>query len=796
MKHSGKLLTAIVISALSYGCNDTTNVTYTRQLGEPCNEIDQCLSGSFCENGICRKLCAVKEECPSNYTCESNRCILSFEEVITCGNGEENQGEACDDGNRQDGDGCSAQCNVENNYHCVGWPSACKCADGFQDSNHNGICLPDCQGCDASQICLYNADGTADKCACPEGTQDNDNNGVCSPKCGAANQEACGPNSRCDDSSGTAVCECVFLVKKGDSTIWGADALTLEDAITKSQEAAEAGTECQLWLEYGDYILEKSIIGKNIKIYGGFRSSDISKQDRDPDKRSRITPSENYFGNGYRNLFIVKDGSLVLDGIEISNVTSTAAPLNNIEFGGMVANVQNSNVEISNSLFSNNTLHFMNFYGNGNVLNQTNGTLKINNSQFIGNHSSNGGAIYLQNVTSFAINDSKFANNRANNGGAIYSEQSAGEIKNSLFSANYVANQSSVYGGAINAVESQLTIGGSTFKYNYASSGSGRATGGVIAINKGSLNFDKNFVTGNHAESDYGSILGGVIYNEGSTYMVITDSQFIGNSIYSKYKRNWDDENDDGCKEYNGSFIAQIDGTFTGSNLLIADHWAASNSCNYPTMSDHGYGSLINNIKTAGQHSGVSSLKNSLIYRAKSTTWTMGVDPADGVANWNYLDLSNCQLPYNLKSVTTIDENSQEAGYEFLDNNCQLSENLDKYFENPDGGISWVNSIPNEQNDTLIIKTDQAFWQDDELVGKYVQYMDMSAMFSFHLPIIANGADYVVVSGNITTGQFDNLCWFVMTASSTDDAITKEKFEATGAKSITIHDFNTAHCTL
>lgn len=43
-----------------------------------------------------------------------------------CGNGILEVGEECDDGNRIDGDGCSANCLVERGYVCTGSPSVCK----------------------------------------------------------------------------------------------------------------------------------------------------------------------------------------------------------------------------------------------------------------------------------------------------------------------------------------------------------------------------------------------------------------------------------------------------------------------------------------------------------------------------------------------------------------------------------------------------------------------------------------------------------------------------------------------
>ena len=70
-------------------------------------------------------------------------------------------GEACDDGNTSNGDGCSNACDVENGYECSGAPSSChkKCGNGTvnasdgeacDDGNHNNN-----DGC--SSVCKVEA---------------------------------------------------------------------------------------------------------------------------------------------------------------------------------------------------------------------------------------------------------------------------------------------------------------------------------------------------------------------------------------------------------------------------------------------------------------------------------------------------------------------------------------------------------------------------------------------------------------------------------------------------------------
>ena len=49
-----------------------------------------------------------------------------------CGNSNHFGVEECDDGNNDDGDGCSSTCKVESDYDCTDNPSVCTaiCGDG------------------------------------------------------------------------------------------------------------------------------------------------------------------------------------------------------------------------------------------------------------------------------------------------------------------------------------------------------------------------------------------------------------------------------------------------------------------------------------------------------------------------------------------------------------------------------------------------------------------------------------------------------------------------------------------
>lgn len=79
-----------------------------------------------------------------------------------CGNGQVEQNEACDDGNSNDGDGCSSSCTIETGYHCptagdFNTPSVCgpECGDGLRVGDEqcdNG----DATGCDNTACTVDN----------------------------------------------------------------------------------------------------------------------------------------------------------------------------------------------------------------------------------------------------------------------------------------------------------------------------------------------------------------------------------------------------------------------------------------------------------------------------------------------------------------------------------------------------------------------------------------------------------------------------------------------------------------
>ena len=58
--------------------------------------------------------------CSDNCTMDTSSCVSGV-----CGDGVINTEEGCDDGNTDDGDGCSSACQIESGYNCSGEPSVC-----------------------------------------------------------------------------------------------------------------------------------------------------------------------------------------------------------------------------------------------------------------------------------------------------------------------------------------------------------------------------------------------------------------------------------------------------------------------------------------------------------------------------------------------------------------------------------------------------------------------------------------------------------------------------------------------
>lgn len=143
-----------------------------REIGSPCTENIECASGFCCPNDYtCR--CDEGLDCAAGQLCAST--LLSPECVNPgCGNNVLEPGEACDDGNLADDDGCAAVCTVEDGWFCRNEPSQCEtCGAGYAYSAADGACLDidECAtgngGCDLNAQCMNTPGGRS--CSCDWG---------------------------------------------------------------------------------------------------------------------------------------------------------------------------------------------------------------------------------------------------------------------------------------------------------------------------------------------------------------------------------------------------------------------------------------------------------------------------------------------------------------------------------------------------------------------------------------------------------------------------------------------------
>lgn len=138
--------------------------------GYTCTSDRDCAAGCYCaDSGTCEEagFCTTDADCGPGFVCDVSRSSCEPAPpppppppAPVCGNGRLETGEACDDGNTTDGDGCSATCTVEPQASCVGTLTcnlgAPRCpADQVPlilDGCYTGECKAIAQ-CDAPPVC-------------------------------------------------------------------------------------------------------------------------------------------------------------------------------------------------------------------------------------------------------------------------------------------------------------------------------------------------------------------------------------------------------------------------------------------------------------------------------------------------------------------------------------------------------------------------------------------------------------------------------------------------------------------
>jgi len=179
------------------------------ETGESCDD-----GGSVAGDG-CSATCLLEDgqTCTSGAQCESTLCDTvggnTCEQLNVCGNGSVEAGEACDDGNTDNDDGCNSICLLEEGSGCT---LGAECATGQCDAGGLGcvVCFDDQVGtaidagcgvpapyCDASGVFPFCVAGCADSGA---GTTDTG----CSGSDNACDES--GSNPVCVDCTETADC--------------------------------------------------------------------------------------------------------------------------------------------------------------------------------------------------------------------------------------------------------------------------------------------------------------------------------------------------------------------------------------------------------------------------------------------------------------------------------------------------------------------------------------------------------------------------------------------------------------
>ena len=245
--------------------------------------------------------------------------------------------------------------------------------------------------------------------------------------------------------------------------------------------------------------------------------------------------------------------------------------------GGVIYN-DNGNLKIKNGSFTNNHA-----YDNGGVIYNNNGKLNITNSYFSFNTATRGGAIYTTGLTN--ITSTTMKNNQANNsnGGAIYNDKKTTTITNSKLLSNKANNGGAIY----NNKPATLNIYTSQFNQNTADNNGGVTTNyGTLYIKSSNFNnntatrggvnynYNKTTIIKSTLQTNKATLNGGVIYNDKGTIQ-ITDSTLQQNQA----KR--------AASLYNNQ------GTFTINSAKFTDNKANNNADDIINYKDNCY--LINN---------------------------------------------------------------------------------------------------------------------------------------------------------------------------------------------------------
>lgn len=186
---------------------------------------EACDDGNTQDGDGCSRDCLAIEQ---GFSCQA--AGAACRRIARCGDGVVTSSEPCDDGNIKDGDGCSARCKLELGFGCTGQPSTCtatRCGDGktegleaCDDGNQRPFdgCSPNCQSepvCPASSACSSKCgDGLVLNEDCDDGNA-KDGDG-CSAQCKVEAGFSC--SNACTGASGACALRVPILYRDFQSS--------------------------------------------------------------------------------------------------------------------------------------------------------------------------------------------------------------------------------------------------------------------------------------------------------------------------------------------------------------------------------------------------------------------------------------------------------------------------------------------------------------------------------------------------------------------------------------------------
>ena len=198
--------------------------------------------------------------------------------------------------------------------------------------------------------------------------------------------------------------------------------------------------------------------------------------------------------------------------------------------GAIIVESSKLGITISDSIFTNNTVHVIGLRTKGGAVYCTYSSyIAINNCSFISNIANDGlgGALYAVSSTVISIQNSLFTSNTGANGGAVYALSSSILIGNSTLNNNTVRGDDGK-GGAVFVHDSTLSVANSTIRNNVVAGY--HSYGGAVYAYSSPITFNNSVNNTVIRYSGYGG--GGAIYATDVTVSVLSPITIVNSTLY------------------------------------------------------------------------------------------------------------------------------------------------------------------------------------------------------------------------------------------------------------------------